>query len=154
MVGHLRDEKDPRTYEHVEPDIVGNVRKVLVSDQGGQSNILAELKRCGFALEKGDARIARVLDHKIALTSTLGKGTEFAVEVPLSSAAPVREQPRHKVARLERALECEQRDVVTVVDGLHNVLHCQLDGELGIAWDQVQLPRAKFQSPFHWHWLL
>ena len=39
-------------------------------------------------------RIARVLDHKIALTSTLGKGTEFAVEVPLSSAAPVREQPR------------------------------------------------------------
>jgi 2-isopropylmalate synthase len=53
--------KDPRTYEHVEPEIVGNARKVLVSDQGGQSNILAELKRCGFELEKGDPRIARVL---------------------------------------------------------------------------------------------
>jgi len=55
--------KDPRTYEHVEPEVVGNARKVLVSDQGGQSNILAELKRCGFALEKGDPRIARVLDE-------------------------------------------------------------------------------------------
>ncbi|MDP8919693.1 MAG: citramalate synthase, partial [Pseudomonadota bacterium] len=50
-------------YEHVEPEIVGNTRKVLVSDQGGQSNILAELKRCGFALEKGDPRIGRVLDE-------------------------------------------------------------------------------------------
>ena len=27
--------KDPRTYEHVEPEVVGNVRRVLVSDQGG-----------------------------------------------------------------------------------------------------------------------
>ncbi|WP_134497779.1 citramalate synthase [Microvirga pakistanensis] len=55
--------KDPHTYEHVEPEIVGNARKVLVSDQGGQSNILAELKRCGFSLEKGDPRISRVLDE-------------------------------------------------------------------------------------------
>src|SRR5215203_1657565 len=55
--------KDPRTYEHVEPEVVGNMRKVLVSDQGGQSNILAELKRCGFELKKGDPRIGRVLDE-------------------------------------------------------------------------------------------
>ncbi|MBF9232132.1 citramalate synthase [Microvirga alba] len=55
--------KDPRTYEHVEPEVVGNVRKVLVSDQGGQSNVLAELKRLGFALEKGDPRVGRVLDE-------------------------------------------------------------------------------------------
>ncbi|MFL5190084.1 MAG: citramalate synthase [Microvirga sp.] len=55
--------KDPRTYEHVEPEVVGNARRLLVSDQGGQSNILAELKRCGFELEKGDPRIARVLDE-------------------------------------------------------------------------------------------
>ncbi|MDF2812540.1 MAG: citramalate synthase [Microvirga sp.] len=55
--------KDPRTYEHVEPEAVGNVRKVLVSDQGGQSNVLFELKRLGFALEKGDARISRVLEE-------------------------------------------------------------------------------------------
>ena len=55
--------KDPRTYEHVEPEVVGNARRVLVSDQGGQSNILAELKRCGFELERGDPRIGRVLDE-------------------------------------------------------------------------------------------
>jgi 2-isopropylmalate synthase len=55
--------KDPRTYEHVEPETVGNVRRVLMSDQGGQSNVLSELKRLGFALEKGDKRVSRVLEE-------------------------------------------------------------------------------------------
>jgi 2-isopropylmalate synthase len=54
--------KDPRTYEHVDPEIVGNARKVLVSDQAGKSNILAELKRVGIALDRDDARVSRVLD--------------------------------------------------------------------------------------------
>ncbi len=55
--------KDPRTYEHVEPETVGNVRRVLMSDQGGQSNVLSELKRLGFTLEKGDPRVSRVLEE-------------------------------------------------------------------------------------------
>jgi 2-isopropylmalate synthase len=55
--------KDPRTYEHVEPDAVGNARKVLVSDQGGRSNILAELKRIGIAVDKDDPRVGRVLEE-------------------------------------------------------------------------------------------
>lgn len=37
--------KDPHTYEHVAPETVGNHRKVLVSDQAGKSNVLAELAR-------------------------------------------------------------------------------------------------------------
>ncbi|WP_210485708.1 citramalate synthase [Microvirga antarctica] len=55
--------KDPHTYEHVEPETVGNVRRVLISDQGGQSNVLSELKRLGFTVEKGDVRIAKVLEE-------------------------------------------------------------------------------------------
>jgi 2-isopropylmalate synthase len=55
--------KDPTTYEHVAPDAVGNTRKVFVSDQAGKSNIVAELERLGIALDKGDPRIARVLDE-------------------------------------------------------------------------------------------
>jgi 2-isopropylmalate synthase len=55
--------KDPRTYEHVEPEIVGNVRRVLVSDQGGRSNVLAELARIGITLDRDDARVGRVLEE-------------------------------------------------------------------------------------------
>jgi 2-isopropylmalate synthase len=55
--------KDPRTYEHVPPEAVGNQRKVLVSDQAGKSNIVAELERLGVAFSKDDPRIGRVLEE-------------------------------------------------------------------------------------------
>ena len=56
-------QKDPRTYEHVPPEAVGNRRRLLVSDQGGRSNILAELERIGIPVPKDDPRIARLLDE-------------------------------------------------------------------------------------------
>jgi 2-isopropylmalate synthase len=55
--------KDPKTYEHVAPEAVGNRRKLLVSDQAGRSNVLAELERLGVAISKDDSRIARLLDE-------------------------------------------------------------------------------------------
>jgi 2-isopropylmalate synthase len=55
-------QKDPRTYEHVPPEAVGNQRRLLVSDQGGRSNILAELDRIGIAVPKDDPRVTRLLD--------------------------------------------------------------------------------------------
>jgi 2-isopropylmalate synthase len=55
-------QKDPRTYEHVPPESVGNVRKLLVSDQGGRSNILAQLDRIGISVPKDDPRVGRLLD--------------------------------------------------------------------------------------------
>jgi 2-isopropylmalate synthase len=55
--------KDPATYEHVKPELVGNARKVLVSDQAGRSNVLAELERIGLCVEKSDSRVSRLLDE-------------------------------------------------------------------------------------------
>ena len=54
--------KDPATYEHVAPEIVGNKRKVLVSEQAGKSNVLAELERIGIKADKDDPRVGRLLD--------------------------------------------------------------------------------------------
>jgi 2-isopropylmalate synthase len=53
--------KDPHTYEHVAPEAVGNRRRVLVSDQGGRSNLLAELERIGVAVAREDPRLGRLL---------------------------------------------------------------------------------------------
>jgi 2-isopropylmalate synthase len=55
--------KEPATYEHVEPEAVGNRRRLLVSDQGGRSNVLAELERIGLSVDKDDRRLARLLDE-------------------------------------------------------------------------------------------
>jgi 2-isopropylmalate synthase len=54
---------DPRTYEHVPPESIGNMRRVLVSDQAGRSNIISELTRLGVQLEKDDPRLGRLLDE-------------------------------------------------------------------------------------------
>jgi 2-isopropylmalate synthase len=53
--------KDPRTYEHVPPESVGNVRKIPVSDQAGRSNLLARLAEFGLKLDPRDARVASLL---------------------------------------------------------------------------------------------
>ncbi|MBA8838296.1 citramalate synthase [Ochrobactrum sp. RH2CCR150] len=49
--------KEPQTYEHVPPETVGNSRRVMVSDQGGKSNFIAELERRGIRVAKDDVRL-------------------------------------------------------------------------------------------------
>ena len=55
--------KDPKTYEHVPPESVGNKRKVAVSDQAGRSIILARLEEAGIEFDPKDRRIGRLLDE-------------------------------------------------------------------------------------------
>ncbi len=55
--------KAPRSYEHVPPESVGNARKLLVSNQAGKSNILAELARVGMEADKDDPRLASLLEE-------------------------------------------------------------------------------------------
>ena len=38
-------EKNPSTYEHIDPEIVGNSRNVIISDQAGKANLLNQLKK-------------------------------------------------------------------------------------------------------------
>ena len=50
-------QKDPRTYEHVPPEKVGNERQYLVSDQAGRSNMLARFAMLGIEIDAKDERI-------------------------------------------------------------------------------------------------
>lgn len=55
--------KDPSTYEHIDPALVGNSRIVPMSNQAGQSNLLRRLEEAGLRVEKGDPALARILDR-------------------------------------------------------------------------------------------
>lgn len=55
--------KDPTTYEHIDPGLVGNQRIVPMSNQAGQSNLIRRLSEMGIAVEKGDPALARILDE-------------------------------------------------------------------------------------------
>ena len=54
--------KDPRTYEHIPPEKVGNQRKVLVSNQAGRSNILSRFADIGVEIDPKDPRVSRLLE--------------------------------------------------------------------------------------------
>ncbi|WP_026986463.1 citramalate synthase [Fodinicurvata fenggangensis] len=56
-------EKDPRTYEHVEPTRVGNVRHIVVSDQAGRANILSRLKEFGIEVDPKDEKVNQLVEE-------------------------------------------------------------------------------------------
>ncbi|MHC4641725.1 MAG: citramalate synthase, partial [Planctomycetota bacterium] len=58
-VDALRKEK--RTYEHIDPALIGNERRFLISELSGKSNVLAELEKAKIAEDKKLAR--KILDR-------------------------------------------------------------------------------------------
>ncbi len=56
-------EKDPRTYEHIDPALVGNERQIVVSDQAGRSNILARFRKIGLDIDPKNPRLPRLLEE-------------------------------------------------------------------------------------------
>jgi Na+/proline symporter/signal transduction histidine kinase len=71
-------------------------------------------------------RIARVLDYKIGVVSTVGRGSHFSVEVPRSTAVPLRQHQRvvREVDRVQLSgitVLCIDNDL-TILDGMETLL--------------------------------
>ncbi len=56
-------EKDPKCYEHIEPEVVGNSRHIVVSDQSGKSNILAMFRNIGLEVDGKDLKVTRLVEQ-------------------------------------------------------------------------------------------
>ena len=54
--------KDPSTYEHVVPELVGNERVIPMSNQAGRSNLVARLKDAGISVDGNDRRLPEIID--------------------------------------------------------------------------------------------
>jgi len=87
-------QKHPETYEHIEPDAVGNHRRVLVSELSGKSNILWKAKEFGIDLDKDTPDSRRILDQLKDLEDQgfLFEGAEASFEL-LMERALGRHQP-------------------------------------------------------------
>ena len=55
--------KDPATYEHVVPDVVGNSRRVLMSDLAGRANVVHKLKQYGLGDSLDDDACRSLLER-------------------------------------------------------------------------------------------
>jgi 2-isopropylmalate synthase len=68
--------KNPETYEHIKPELVGNANRVLLSDLAGRSNILFKARQYGYDLDKDDPA---VLDLLAELKKREAMGYEYSV---------------------------------------------------------------------------
>ncbi len=66
--------KNPLTYEHIDPSLVGNHRRILVSELGGKTGILLRAKALNYNLSKGDPQTKKILD---LVQSLEHKGFQF-----------------------------------------------------------------------------
>ncbi len=56
-------QRNPETYEHIDPAVVGNHRRVLISDLSGRSNILSKVEEKGLHFKANDPAAANVLEQ-------------------------------------------------------------------------------------------
>ncbi|MFH1995071.1 MAG: citramalate synthase [Nitrospinota bacterium] len=66
--------KNPKTYEHIEPELVGNVQRILVSELSGRSNILIKAKQYGVDIDSKDGTVANIVSR---LKDLEGQGYQF-----------------------------------------------------------------------------
>lgn len=67
-------QRHPETYEHIRPERVGNVTRVLVSDLSGRSNILAKAEEFNINLDSKDPVTQEILENIKELEN---KGFQF-----------------------------------------------------------------------------
>ena len=53
--------RNPKTYEHIEPEAVGNRRFIPMSNQAGRSNLIARLNAAGITVDKEDKRLGAII---------------------------------------------------------------------------------------------
>jgi 2-isopropylmalate synthase len=66
--------KSPLTYEHIQPELVGNVQRILISDLSGESNVLAKADEFNIKLKKGDPTTKKIVT---ALKELENQGYQF-----------------------------------------------------------------------------
>ncbi|MBN2289881.1 MAG: citramalate synthase [Candidatus Glassbacteria bacterium] len=55
--------RNPKCYEHIDPELVGNHRRVLVSDLSGRSNILYKAEEFGIDIQSKDPAVKEILER-------------------------------------------------------------------------------------------
>ena len=55
--------KDTRAYEHIEPELVGNSRKIIISELSGASSLVGYASQFGIKLDKSDGKVKEALSE-------------------------------------------------------------------------------------------
>jgi len=81
-------QKNRETYEHIDPEVIGNTQRVLVSDLSGRSNVVYKAKQFGLDVESADPAVKQILDEVKRLENTgfQYEGAEASFELLMQKA--------------------------------------------------------------------
>lgn len=157
--------RNPHTYEHIEPELVGNRRRVLVSELSGQSNIYSKAEELGLDVESGGEEVKKVVEQMKAMEAegyqfeAAEASFELLVKKARGEHRPFFEMNSWRVitARYSQDMEMsaeavvklkvngEERQVVAEGDGPVNALDKALRKAL---WDHYQVLRNVHLTDF------
>ncbi len=83
--------KAPETYEHINPELVGNKRKIVISDLSGKSNVLSKAEELGLKIDM-DSELAKEVLKQIKDLENKGfqfEGADASFEILVRKAAGV-----------------------------------------------------------------
>ena len=148
--------KNPITYEHIEPSLVGNHRRHLVSEVGGSANILLKAEELGIDLKKDSPDTKKILEKVKALENEgyQFEGAEASVELLIrkeigrrkeffKASAEIKnerigaENP-DATATVKLSVKTEKREVSKIGDGPVDALGKALRGALAEFYPEVK----------------
>ena len=140
-----------RSYEHVNPAVVGNTRRVLVSDMSGRTNILMKAKELGFNL-KPDAPETRAITTEVKRLEGLGyeyEAAEGSLALLIRKLLKHQEPPFkiegfHVSNRRDRAITVCQASVKVLVDGVTEHTIAEGDGPVNALDGALRAALVKF----------
>ncbi len=120
-------QKDPKTYEHINPEEVGNNRNIVVSDQSGRSNIISRLKTIGIDIKESDPKIKKLLEEV--------KDREFIGYSYDGADASFELLARRAMGEIPRYISIKEYDVSVKKDKNENIIssakaHLEVDKKL------------------------
>jgi 2-isopropylmalate synthase len=105
--------KSSLTYEHITPELVGNRRRILVSDMAGRSNILQKAAELGIPLKKDSSQLTEIL-KKVKELENEGyefEGAEGSLELLMLRAGHNYESVFNMFDRIDYRILTEKRKV-------------------------------------------
>ncbi len=86
--------KRPETYEHIQPETVGNIQRILVSDQAGRANILQKAKEFKIDIASHDPVVQEMLSDlkELERRGFQFEGAEASFELRMRKALGTRKR--------------------------------------------------------------
>ncbi|PWU14525.1 MAG: citramalate synthase, partial [Verrucomicrobia bacterium] len=144
-------QKVVRSYEHIDPASIGNVRRVLMSDLAGRSNIVMKAQELGFKITSETPELKEILARIKQLEH---EGYEFeAAEASLALVIrkilrhrepPFKIEGYHVSIRRDRAMTVCQASVKVKVDGVVEHTIAEGDGPVNALDQALRSALVKF----------